>query len=325
LEISGLVQDEAVCQQLAHALEQLFPKEVGSAELLLVLEATVIPVLSADLSMDGSTASLDRCGVVGIRNTSSSSSHSAYTAALDQVLEHAVKWFETLYSRLVELQTRPSSPQSSTKFRYREIMQRDKYRFDFVLDDTLSNDGVNREDNDAGASSVCCWDTLEREGKWMDLIHEALGDDAVRVKVGCVLSLPGALEQYWHSDGEHRRSSKGEQGPEMGPGGARNDPPTVLCVFVPLVQLTEETGCTEFWSGSHRYDRLLAKKGEHALPGGTMGLVERGDAVAYDYRIVHRGTANRSDRARPIAYYLYARRGCESVEDRNFVPRSIWE
>jgi ectoine hydroxylase-related dioxygenase (phytanoyl-CoA dioxygenase family) len=142
----------------------------------------------------------------------------------------------------------------------------------------------------------------------------------VRVKVGCVVSLPGAGEQYWHSDGAHAAAVDVDSGSAID-----MDPPAALCVFVPLVDLTDETGCTEFWSGSHRYRRLLQKRGEQALPGGTLGRVRRGEAVAYDYRVVHRGTANRSGAARPIAYYLYARRGCEAVEDRNFVPRSIWD
>jgi ectoine hydroxylase-related dioxygenase (phytanoyl-CoA dioxygenase family) len=227
------------------------------------------------------------------------------------VLEYAVRRFEVLYERL-------ASSRSNHR-RYREIMQRDPNRFDFRLD--LPVPGDNNDDNNSNSGP--CWKALEEKGAWMSLIRSALGIDVVRVKCGCVLSLPGADEQYWHSDGVH-------VGPALSIRRTRTtetaaSPPHALCVFVPLLPLTAETGGTEFWAGSHKYDRLLQKKGEQALPGGTVGIVTLGSAVVYDYRVVHRGMANTSSSARPIAYFLYAAKGHESVEDQNFVEQSLWD
>ena len=42
-------------------------------------------------------------------------------------------------------------------------------------------------------------------------------------------------------------------------------------------------------------------------PGVVAPLLRRGDAVVYDQRTVHRGTANRSTETRPVLYLLFAR------------------
>jgi Phytanoyl-CoA dioxygenase (PhyH) len=314
LEVSGMVSSEASCRDVVNALLRQ-DQVVGNAELVMCLPGTEIPLMTVELPMDGSLESLEACGVVGIShavpntNDGNESDHDL----LKGVLDYAVRRFEMLYEKLA---SSSSSSQSSVR-RYREIVQRDVNRFDFRLDLPVPGQGGANEDDDR----VPCWKALEERGAWMPLITSALGsNDVVRVKCGCVLSLPGAREQYWHSDGVHvgpalslRRSAETVH------------PPHALCVFVPLLPLTNETGGTEFWAGSHRYDTLLSKKGEQALPGGTIGIVTWGDAIVYDYRVVHRGMANTSTIARPIAYYLYAKKGYESVEDQNFVPQSIWD
>jgi ectoine hydroxylase-related dioxygenase (phytanoyl-CoA dioxygenase family) len=138
------------------------------------------------------------------------------------------------------------------------------------------------------------------------------------VKCGCVLSLPSCGMQYWHSDGIHRGKSADFDSNSAAPTHA-------LCVFVPLVDLTESTGCTEFWAGSQKYSKLLQKGGEQSLPGGTLGLLNKGDALLYDYRTIHRGTANSSQSIRPVCYFLYARDGYEDVEDQNFRNESVFD
>jgi Phytanoyl-CoA dioxygenase (PhyH) len=316
LEVSGMVPNEASCRDVVDAL-LLQDQVVGNAELVLCLEGTEIPLMPVELPMDGSLESLERYGVVGISHavpTNNSNDDETGSDLLKHVLDHAVRRFETLYEKLA---SSSSSSQSSVR-RYREIMQRDFNRFDFRLDLPVPReyDGSTNEGDD----SAPCWKVLEERGSWMPLITSALGIDAVRVKCGCVVSLPGAHEQYWHSDGVH-------VGPALSLGRTNETvhPSHALCVFVPLLTLTNETGGTEFWAGSHKYDTLLSKKGEQALPGGTIGIVQQGDAIVYDYRVVHRGMANTSGIARPIAYYLYAKEGYESVEDQNFVQNSIWD
>jgi ectoine hydroxylase-related dioxygenase (phytanoyl-CoA dioxygenase family) len=94
-------------------------------------------------------------------------------------------------------------------------------------------------------------------------------------------------------------------------------PPYALNVFVPLLDIAEDLGPTEFWLASHctddarqtflkeqsalGYEKLLEKK-------NIIGpLLQAGDALIYDYRICHRGTSNLSKAVRPMLYLLYAR------------------
>jgi ectoine hydroxylase-related dioxygenase (phytanoyl-CoA dioxygenase family) len=133
-----------------------------------------------------------------------------------------------------------------------------------------------------------------------------------------VLSLPGTEVQYWHSDGVHVGDSSTLDDSDAAA------PVHALCVFCPLIDLNEETGYTEFWAGSHKYSKLLAKKGEQALPGGTKGILNKGNFLVYDYRTIHRGMPNTSARARPVCYFLYTRAGFEFVEDQNFTEQSVF-
>ncbi|KAI2494928.1 phytanoyl-CoA dioxygenase [Fragilaria crotonensis] len=162
------------------------------------------------------------------------------------------------------------------------------------------------------------WREYEETGRWKPLVNDILGPTNRLVKCGCVLSLPSCGMQYWHSDGVHRGKSADFDSQDAALTHA-------LCVFVPLIDLTEATGCTEFWAGSHKYSKLLQKGGEQSLPGGTIGLMKKGDALRYDYRTIHRGTANSSRSARPVCYFLYAREGYEDVEDQNFRNESVFD
>ena len=45
--------------------------------------------------------------------------------------------------------------------------------------------------------------------------------------------------------------------------------------------------------------------------------VRKGDVLLFDYRVLHRGLANHSDDARPVAYMVYAAPG---ASDRHNFP-----
>jgi ectoine hydroxylase-related dioxygenase (phytanoyl-CoA dioxygenase family) len=79
-------------------------------------------------------------------------------------------------------------------------------------------------------------------------------------------------------------------------------------VFVPLIDLTRETGCTRFWVGSHVADGLIGFGGAAGvLRGEVDAIVRAGACVAYDYRTMHRGLGNVSGAVRPVVQFLYAR------------------
>lgn len=159
---------------------------------------------------------------------------------------------------------------------------------------------------------------------------------------GCVLSVPTASAQAWHSDGH----------PPL-PGGIFN-------VFVPLVSLTRSNGPTELRPGTHHHEDGTA----HGLVAERQApLLEAGDVLIFDYRTRcersseaptlsggapsllaatlllpclmsselliycscvspmdndchrHRGLANNSSEPRPVAYVSYAIGG---AKDANF-------
>lgn len=103
-------------------------------------------------------------------------------------------------------------------------------------------------------------------------------------------------------------------------------------MFIPLLDITEELGPTEFWLGSHVTDQAQeflssqpkgngrdpdddendspTSKNDSTKPQIIGPLLSVGDALIYDYRICHRGTSNLSSEAkttRPMLYLMYAR------------------
>lgn len=285
LEISAKIASPHVADEIVQLLIQK-TSVIGNAELLLILPNTPIPVLPTDLPMDSAFETFQQYGLVGMK-------HAFDIDDVDSLYDYAIQEFERLYQALKK---------HDNKKHFSEIMARDQHRFDFRLD--LDPNGM--------------WRDYEQRGRWKDLVNDVLGSSHKLVKCGCVLSLPSCGMQYWHSDGVHIGESADFESDSAASTHA-------LCVFVPLVDLTELTGYTEFWAGSHKYSKLLQKKGDQSLPGGTLGLLKRGDALLYDYRTIHRGTANAGSSARPVCYFLYARDGYEDVEDQNFHTESVFD
>jgi ectoine hydroxylase-related dioxygenase (phytanoyl-CoA dioxygenase family) len=74
---------------------------------------------------------------------------------------------------------------------------------------------------------------------------------------------------------------------------------------VPLIDLDRDTvGTTAVWPGTHRttqrHDSCTYETA--VFPGPRAGSV-----YLMDYRLLHAGTANRSEGPRPILYLIYAR------------------
>ena len=138
--------------------------------------------------------------------------------------------------------------------------------------------------------------------------------------ISIVYSRPGSSNQDWHCDGRHLA------------GAAKSDfcgngvsPPYAVCVFCPLIDLTTETGFTQFWAGSHRVDGLIGfGSAVELLRGEVDGIVEKGGCVAYDYRTMHRGMANTTtSTTRPVLQFLYAKDNYK--ETKNYGTESIFE
>jgi len=107
----------------------------------------------------------------------------------------------------------------------------------------------------------------------------------------CNLSLlvatPGCPTQSWHADGGHTSLTK-------------HEPCHVFNVFIPLVDVPLSMGPTELRPGTHYHTRnltsmMLLAKARKTLRSPVTPELQMGDALMFDYRILHRGRANLSD------------------------------
>lgn len=174
--------------------------------------------------------------------------------------------------------------------------------------------------------------TISEELPWWPLVVAVLGEDAEHSFSGVVFSEPGSPAQYWHIDSPHEH--------------AEHQPAHALNVLVALHDIPMEMGPTEVARGSHVMTNHLRNTSlvsdelvyQHAgtLPGllveGTQlnkpeARVEpltAGSCLVFDDRILHRGLANRSNRARYVAYFSYRKSGyCENTHFES--QRSVFD
>lgn len=114
---------------------------------------------------------------------------------------------------------------------------------------------------------------------------------------GAIPSLPGSGPTDMHRDiYSIYNNSKGNDIDELDV----RLPPYYFTVLIPLVQLTEENGPTEFIKGSHR-----AKSVDESISETVSPLLAPGDIVVFEGRTLHRGRANQSNEERLIAYITF--------------------
>ena len=118
------------------------------------------------------------------------------------------------------------------------------------------------------------------------VLTQCLGHDFVFESFGIINALPGAAEQHWHRDGGI-----------LFPGHPLEFmlPASAVTIAIPLVEMNDETGTTGFALGSHRTSG-------HVEEPDFEPLVPIGSAVIWDYRVFHKGMANKGSRARPLIY-----------------------
>ena len=147
---------------------------------------------------------------------------------------------------------------------------------------------------DTGRADMVVPGLIQQEGawaplsnaKWLPLIKKILGQDACLRHAGVIMAMPNAVAQKWHSDGDH----------------IDDDvvlPPHALNVFVPLVPCDVSNGGTEFVPGTHA--DWTASSHSYVLDAAP------GDALVADWRLKHRGLANKTREDRPLLYLTYAR------------------
>jgi hypothetical protein len=128
----------------------------------------------------------------------------------------------------------------------------------------------------------------------LDVFSGVLGDDTRLGGLSIVVSFPGAALQHIHRDHGHL-FLEGSVGTVL--------PAYAINVAVPLIDVDIETGPTGMWLGSHRWDdsRQPASETMTTMP------YQGGDCIMLDYRMLHTGLPNNSQRMRPIIYMVYTR------------------
>jgi len=134
------------------------------------------------------------------------------------------------------------------------------------------------------------------------LLEFLLTKDLIVAAMGCVVSLPGSEDQHRHRDYTNIYNP-GFYYPGVEDFIARG-PPYAITVGIPLVPITELNGNTRFWPGSHL--EILKSKDQDIGPGVDF-VADLGSCYLFDYRILHRGVGNKSDRPRPLLYNIYTR------------------
>jgi ectoine hydroxylase-related dioxygenase (phytanoyl-CoA dioxygenase family) len=126
------------------------------------------------------------------------------------------------------------------------------------------------------------------------LMQDMLGQECVLGSLGAVTALPGAEDQHIHRD--HPFLFQEEAIDTLMPAYAVN-------VIIPLIAVDEHHGTTRVWPGSHR---IWPPDEAKQLPSEDP-VVPLGSCILMDYRLLHGGTANRSQEMRPILYVIYHR------------------
>ena len=159
-----------------------------------------------------------------------------------------------------------------------------------------------------------------------DADDEADHDD-MDFDLSVVYSRPGAGIQGWHADGNHLASSSG--GASDASGDNQHNPmaslPYAICLFIPLIDLNESVGYTQFWPGSHQHCDLVGFGPVATLTHSVWNAspCPAGHGIWYDYRLLHQGMPNISkDTLRPILQIIFKKKWY--IEKSNYGTKSLY-
>ena len=192
---------------------------------------------------------------------------------------------------------------------FKEIASRGNERFDLLLEPTSkARDFVEHA-------------IIGRISLFIEHMLDGRMNEDIDFDISVVYSKPGAPNQGWHADGEHQKGAT-DAGWLVDGWKTQLAKPYALCLFIPLVDLDDATGFTQFWPRSHRNRGLMgfgpvAEIAEAAWDGKC----KAGDAIWYDYRLMHRGMGNSSTLLRPVIQLLFKKKWY--TERRNYGTDSI--
>ncbi len=206
---------------------------------------------------------------------------------------------------------RPEIKFGQDTFFYKEIASRNAERFDLRLD-------MNAE------IVTFVEENILHNTDVSGLLEKILGTiSEIDFDTSVVYSRPGACAQGWHADGSHQKGAI-DAGWDSNGWKTHLANAYALCLFIPLIDLNHDVGYTQFWPGSHRSSNFIGFGPVAEMTNSTCdGICKAGDCVWYDYRLLHRGMPNKSDRIRPVLQVIFKKRwyiekanyGTESIED----------
>ena len=238
--------------------------------------------------------------------TQSSLLNTSQVAELRSLVDNAMSEAESSLAR-----HRPEIEVGKDAFCFKEIASRSTERFDLRLQNSAACEFVEKH--------------VMGHPKVEGLLQQVLGSMCeLDFDVSVVYSRPGANHQGWHADGNHQ---KGAKDAEWDIDGWKNDlaDAYAICLFIPLIDLNDEVGYTQFWPGSHRNRDVFGFGKVAEITRATFdGKCLAGDALWYDYRLLHRGMPNTSSGAiRPVVQVIFKRKWY--VERQNYGTESIAE
>jgi len=231
-------------------------------------------------------------------------------------------------------QHRPNLTIGQDNFCFQEIASRNQQRFDLRLDQPLQNGSGDDDDDDDAATDLV--QELVRESPQiqsflklaMNLPQDTMMPsllDVVDFDLSVVYSKPGACAQGWHADGTHSIGAP-DAGWSYEGWKQQLAPPYAICLFIPLIDLNESVGYTQFWPGSHRSRQLLGLGPVARVTQSVWNSsnCRAGDGIWYDYRLMHQGmphAAESSIAIRPVLQIIFKQKWY--IEKANYGKESI--
>lgn len=126
----------------------------------------------------------------------------------------------------------------------------------------------------------------------LDMLTRVMGEKPVLHAFGSVTTYEGARMQHVHR--EHPLLFHSDAG-------NANVPCYATTILVPLIDLDEEAGGTQFWEGTHRTARSEKWSGDPQV-----AYTRAGSALVLDYRTYHGGMPCNASHGRPMLYFTYA-------------------
>lgn len=148
------------------------------------------------------------------------------------------------------------------------------------------------------------------------LLNSLLGKDFVCHYLASNTCIPGSELQPPHSDVY-----------PLFPGTDIKPPPYHMVVNIPLVDITDENGPIEFWSGGTHLNTFGMEEVAALAPymPSQFGTMPAGSIFIRDGRMWHRGTENRSNAPRPNLAMVYTRPWVDVGTRRIGIPQGNYD